>query len=132
MFHRHNGIMRVLLQISKFSCLVDFLSVHRPQVDVAHSFVVAVGVVGVAGTLYHGVAERAWCDAVFPLLLADVALVESASVDLDFVLCCHNYFDLDVLSEQVAVSASTHPITRPSYGELIDLYHFPFMNLCFV
>lgn len=106
--------MKVLLQISKFSHFVHFLSVHRPQVDVAHLFVVAVGVVGVAGTLHYRVAERAWCDALFPLLFADVALVESAVSDFDFILCCHNYFDLDVLSEQVAASISTHPITRPS------------------
>ena len=106
--------MKVLLQISKFSHFVYFLSVHRPQVDVAHLFVVAVGVVGVAGTLHYRVAERAGCGALVPLLLADVALVESASVDLDFVLCCHNYFELGVPSEQVAVSTSTHPITLPS------------------
>jgi hypothetical protein len=56
--------------------------------------VVAVGVAGVASTLYLGVAERAGCDAVFPLLLADVALVESASVDLDFILCCHSHIVL--------------------------------------
>jgi hypothetical protein len=60
------------------------------------------------------VAERAGRDAAFPLFIADVALVESAVSDFDFILCCHNHFDLRVSSEQVAVSTSTHPTTRPS------------------
>lgn len=68
---------------------VHFLPIDCSQVDVAYLFVVAVGVAGVASTLYYGVAERAGCDAVFPLLLADVALVESAVSDFDFILCCH-------------------------------------------
>ena len=64
---------------------------------------VAVWVADVASTHYHGVAERAGCDAVFPLLLADVALVESAVSDFDFILCCHIR---NVLAFDIADNAS--------------------------
>lgn len=69
---------------------IHFLPIDCSQVYVAYLFVAAVGVVGVASTLYYGVAERAGGDTVVPLLLADVALVESAVSDFDFILCCHS------------------------------------------